>query len=320
MLDAIYYLCYTKSYFSAYQQHSVKSGTDGFRLEGLLCNNEHNEENIICKWKSSKKEISSNGVDYEKINDHIGKYAAVMIAPDDIELINDGSEVRRKWIDSILCQTDKEYFEKLMHYQRILLQRNAWLKMHTTSLPSDLSELNYYDQQLILSGNLIFERRKEFIKIFLPFLIDFYHHLASGKENIDISYKSSLNNTLFERSLKEGLQHDLRYQRTLTGIHKDDFEFTLNGLSIKQFGSQGQKKSFLFALKLAQYLYIQKILGFQPILLLDDIFEKLDQERIKALLAIICGSDFGQVVLTDTHAERVKEAFGENVVMQFIAL
>ena len=319
LLDAVYYLCYTKSYFSAYQQNSVKNGTDGFRLEGIF-DLSNKEETIICKWRQGKKEIFSNGSEYEKVTDHIGKYAAVMIAPDDMELVNDGSELRRKWVDGILSQTDKEYLERLMHYQRILQQRNAWLKLHSDNMPANNTELEYYNEQLSVDGSHIYERRSIFIARFLPLLQNYYEQLSGGKEVISVAYESDLLKKPINKWLEEGLQNDLRYQRTLRGIHKDDWNFILNDISLKQFGSQGQKKSFLFAMKLAQYAYLNIELGHLPILLLDDIFEKLDQNRMEALLSIIRGVGFGQVILTDTHAERVKDAFGGSEEIQFINL
>jgi DNA replication and repair protein RecF len=320
LLDAIYYLCYTKGYFSAYQQHSVKSGTDGFRVEGVFNKDEERMEVISCKWKAGKKEVVSDGAEYQKLTDHIGKYAAVMIAPDDMELINGGSELRRKWIDSILSQVDVRYLESLMHYQRVLLQRNAWLKLHTLNPPSNNAELDYYDAQLSEHGQYIHRGRADFIGKFTPLLNDFYHQLSGGKEAIGIEYETDLGKKELNEWLREGLQHDLRMQRTLKGIHKDDLDFTFNELDLKQFGSQGQKKSYLFALKLAQYAYLSAEQGHLPILLLDDIFEKLDQHRMEALLRIIRGPGFGQVVLTDTHAGRIEEAFGPDADIAFIDL
>jgi len=320
LLDAVYYLCYTKSYFSAWQQNSVQHGTDGFRVEGVFSRPGGETEIISCKWKSGKKEVAANGAEYEKLTDHIGRYAAVMIAPDDMELINDGSEIRRKWIDSILSQTDRPYLEALMQYQRILMQRNAWLKMHHLNPPPDNSELEYYDSQMALHGDYIHRQRSAFLDVFLPLLGSFYQQLTGGKEVVAISYESDMFRQPLIRWLHTGLQHDLRLQRTLRGIHKDDLLFSFNDTSLKQFGSQGQKKSYLFALKLAQYAYLAMELGHLPILLLDDVFEKLDQDRMEALLRIIRGAGFGQVVLTDTHAERVASAFGPGAPIGFIRL
>ncbi len=319
LLDAVYYLCYTKSYFSAYQQNSVQNGLDGFRVTGRF-NRNGKEEVISCKWKAGKKEIYANDVEYEKITDHIGIYSAVMIAPDDTELINGSSELRRKWVDSILGQVDKTYLERLIHYQKLLLQRNAWLKMQAFKPSSDYTELDYYNAEMDTDADYIHLQRKIFLEHFLPLLDNFYHRLCGGKEPVKVTYTSDLAQKPLKEWLAQNLQHDLRYQRTLRGIHKDDWDFTVNALQLKQFGSQGQKKSFLFAMKLAQYAYLSKLQGHLPILLLDDIFEKLDQGRMEALLHIINGDDFGQVILTDTHPERIRQAFGDGAEVGYIYL
>lgn len=313
LLDAIYYLCYTKSYFSSFQQNTAQSGTDGFRVQGFFENSEE-QETISCKWQAGKKEIQADGVDYEKVTDHIGKYAAVMIAPDDLELINGPGEQRRKWVDSILFQTDKEYMESLVQYQRVLQQRNAWLKQEAQKPTNDFTTLEFYDSKLAQSGDYIFKQRKTFLQKLLPMLSDFYHRLSQGKEELGAIYKSHLHTAPMTELLRKSQPNDLHMQRTLKGIHRDDWELTLDGMALKQFASQGQKKSFLFALKLAQYAYLEKEQGSQPMLLLDDIFEKLDNNRIRSLLNIIKANDFGQVFLTDTDKARVAEAFGEGDV------
>ena len=319
LLDAVYYLCYTKSYFTSQQQHTAQTGTDGFRVEGEFAHT-GKKELITCKWKGGKKEIAADGAEYERPADHIGKYAAVMIAPDDMELINEGSELRRKWIDGILGQTDRQYLDYLLQYGRVLLQRNGWLKMEALQPTSNSHALDYYNHQLAQCGEYIYVRRKEFLNQFMPLLSGYYSQLSSGKEQVNIYHSSDLHEYPLDYWLKVNLQQDLRMQRTLRGTHKDDLQFTLSGMPLKQYGSQGQKKSFLFALKLAQYAYLSKHMGHLPILLLDDIFEKLDQSRMEALLRIIQGNDFGQVILTDTHADRVQKAFGEEVTIGFIRL
>lgn len=310
LLDAIYYLCYTKSYFSAYQQNTAQNGTDGFRVSGEFEQDER-VEGISCKWQQGKKEVAANGVEYEKITDHIGKYAAVMIAPDDLELLNGSSEQRRKWVDSILCQTDRDYMESLMQYQRVLQQRNAWLKQEAIKPKNDYTTLDFYNEKLATDGTYIYQCRQQFLQVLLPSLNEYYHRLSQGREELGVQYNSHLHNAPMDKLLKESLPHDLQLQRTLKGIHRDDWDFALDGLALKQYASQGQKKSFLFALKLAQYTYLEQQQGSQPMLLLDDIFEKLDNGRIRALLAIISSpSGAGQVFLTDTDKARVAEAFG----------
>jgi DNA replication and repair protein RecF len=320
LLDAVYYLCYTKSYFSAWQQHSVQHGLDGFRIAGTFGKSANREELISCKWKGGKKEIAADGAEYEKPTDHIGKYAAVIIAPDDMELINDGSDLRRRWMDSILSQTDRPYLEAVLQYQRVLLQRNAWLKLYSVNPPFSSPDLEYYNSQLALHGSYIFSLRAQFITVFIPLLQHFYQLLSGGRETIDIQYSSDLAQKPMQQWLPDAFQQDLRLQRTTRGVHKDDLLFTFNSTELKQFGSQGQKKSYLFALKLAQYSYLSTAQGHLPVLLLDDIFEKLDQQRMEALLRIIRGPEFGQVILTDTHASRVQEAFGDGADIGFIEL
>lgn len=319
LLDAVYYLCYTKSYFSAQQSHSVKTGTDGFRLEGIF-KNEEKEEQIVCTWRDGKKEVSAAGVAYEKVANHIGRFAAVMIAPDDMAIINEGSEGRRRWLDSILGQTDRQYLENLLRYQKVLLQRNAWLKLQATKPASNRDELEFYNAQLAETGQYIFQQRQHFLHSFLKGLNDFYHQLSGGNEAISIEYESDLLKNVLLKSLQQSFEQDMRLQRTTKGIHKDDLVLSIQGMPLKQYGSQGQKKSFLFALKLAQYQFLRAQLKQLPILLLDDVFEKLDQQRMEALLQIIQAKDFGQVLLTDTHYERVRAAFGKDVALGEIEL
>jgi DNA replication and repair protein RecF len=320
LLDAVYYLCYTKSYFSAQQQHTVQAGTDGFRVDGTFISKSGNTEIITCIWRNGRKEVLVNDVPYERVSDHIGRYAAVMIAPDDMLLINDSSEVRRRWIDSILGQTDRQYLERLLVYQRVLLQRNAWLRLQAAAPSTTRTELEYYDRQLTETGAYLWSQRNAFFGQFQPLLEDFYHRLSGGNETVAISYDSELNRTEPGTLLIQSFEQDLRQQRTTKGIHRDELAFTIGNMPLRQYGSQGQKKSFLFALKLAQYTYISMQLDKLPILLLDDVFEKLDQQRMEALLDIIRGPAFGQVLLTDTHAARVHAAFGARVKIGEIAL
>lgn len=319
LLDAVYYLCYTKSYFTSQQQLCIQSGKDGFRIEGFF-EESRQQEKIVCKWRSGLKEISINDAPVEKVTDYIGRHAAVMIAPDDMELINDGSEQRRKWMDSILGQTNKAYLSSLLQYQRILQQRKAWLKLQATYASADSLQLDFYDAQLVAHGTYIHQQRAAFITSFIPFLERFYRQLSAGSETIRLVYESHLHEGNYAAQLSGSLSHDLRTQRTGKGIHKDELLFLQENFPAKQYASQGQKKSFLFALKLAQHAWLSTQLGYVPILLLDDVFEKLDQDRMEALLRIISGPGFGQVLLTDTHEERVAAAFGPEMKVHFVRL
>lgn len=319
LLDAVYQLCYTKSYFSPGVQATLMHGTDGFRIEGCFVA-EGQKDTVICRYKNQKKEVFRNGVEYDRLSEHIGRYTAVMVAPDDIEMINEGSEFRRKFADAILGQCDRQYLEALMQYQRVLLQRNAWLKQQAQKPDNSFTQLHYYDEALSRAGQYIYQARHTFLQSFIPLLQQYYEVLSGCKETAAIQYESDLQRQPLAEWLQNGLQYDLRYQRTLRGIHKDDLLFLLDGHPVRSFGSQGQKKSFLFSLKLAQYAYIRQQLGHSPILLLDDIFEKLDQQRMESLLQIISTDIFGQVLLTDTHENRVQEAFGKIQGISFIRL
>lgn len=319
LLDAIYYLCYTKSYFSAYQQHIATHGADGFRLDGLFFG-DMQDELITCKWKAGKKEIFADSVLYDKQKDHIGKYAAVMIAPDDIALINEGGEVRRRWMDSILGQSDMQYLESLLLYQNVLQQRNAWLKLYATKSGGTNAALDFYDQKLSETGTYIYNKRTEFITGFIGLVTEYYHLLAQGKEVINVSYQSQLAGQSLFSLLQSRVSHDIRLMRTTSGVHRDELEFTLDNKSFRQYGSQGQKKTFLFALKLAQYFFLKNIKETAPILLLDDVFEKLDEKRLEALLVLINNGFFGQVLITDTHHHRAQKLIGTNNSLQSISL
>ncbi len=317
ILDAVYYLCYTKSYFTAQQQSLARWESNGFRIVGHF-EKDGMEQTVSARWESGKKELLVSGVPVMRAADFIGQYAAVMIAPDDGELILGGSEVRRKWMDSILAQTDRHYLESLLHYNRILQQRNAWLKAQVFGATPDRIELESYDLRLHEHGTVIYQKRAVFLDAFLPLLNELYHRLSSGAEDVQVVYESEVQQKSLAEWLRERQHEDLRAQRTTRGIHRDDWAFLIHEKPVRVFASQGQRKTLLFALKLAQYQYLQNCFGFSPILLLDDIFEKLDQQRIEALLRIIGEPHFGQVLLTDTHPERVREAFGENAGVQFI--
>lgn len=319
LLDAVYFLCYTKSYFTGYQQQLVQFGTEGFRVEGVF-ENDGMDEKVNCKWKNGKKEIHQNDILCEQLRDYIGKHTAVMIAPDDIELINEGSEVRRKWVDGILAQSDKSYFDSLMKYQQALLQRNAWLKANAVKAFQSFAQLEFYDKILIAAGDYIFRARVAFLNTFLPLFETYYATLSDHAESIAIDYQSQLQQSSMEILLRDSLANDLLLQRTLKGVHKDDFIFNINQNQLKQFGSQGQKKSYLFALKLAQYQYLKKKTGNTPIILLDDVFEKLDSKRLNALWQIVLSNDFGQVLITDTEVNRLKQVAMLDASIKYVSI
>ena len=309
LLDAVYYGCFTKSYFSHQDQHVVQFGTDGFRidLDFML----HREPtNVACVYRgANRKEISLNSVIYEKRADHIGLLSAVMVAPDDIELINGPGEIRRKWLDTLLCQLDRTYLQKLMEYNRLLQQRNSLLKQMASSPSTSDELLTVYDAQLIPCGTFIFEKRKAVCTDLLMQIQDEYNTISENRERIELEYESALQEKSFSELLTDKRHTDRLLQRTSSGIHRDDLLLKLEGRSIRQAGSQGQKKSLLFAMKLAELELIKQHKTFYPILLLDDVFEKLDASRMNQLLTLVCEKQGLQIIISDTHPERLKAVF-----------
>ena len=321
LLDAIYYCCFTKSYFSGTDSLNIGFDKEGFRLEACFKNNDIGQKIICINRGPNKKEFSVNDVPYDKLSKHIGLLPAVIIAPDDIEIITGGSEGRRKYIDTILSQLDATYLQKLMIYNKVLQQRNSLLKRFAEQGKTDEPLLQILDEQLIEPGNYVFEKRKIFTEELKILVQDFYHQLAANSEEVKFTYDSKLFDEPLLNLLLKNREKDRIMQRTNAGIHKDDLGFYLNGQVFKNIASQGQRKSLLFSLKLAEYQLIKKYKGFAPLLLLDDVFEKLDDKRMKHLLHWVCNKNEGQVFITDTHKERLLEAFEQlNVQGQVIEL
>ncbi|MDQ6757353.1 MAG: DNA replication and repair protein RecF [Bacteroidota bacterium] len=314
LLDAIYYLCFTKSYFSKSDLLNVEFNADGFRIDGILTqtiakNNYKEDFNVVSIFRGTgKKEILVNDIAYEKFSSHIGKFPCVMIAPDDIEIITGGSEQRRKFIDTVLSQMDANYLQQLIIYNKVLLQRNSLLKSFAEQKKRNMQLLQVLDSQLIQPGNEIYKKRKSFLEQLIPLAKKFYLQIADNNELIDLFYESQLNENTFDEVLKTSLDKDLIMQRSYAGIHKDDLGSQLNGKSFKNVASQGQKKSLLFALKLAEFEMLKENKSFAPLLLLDDVFEKLDDLRMQNLLQWVCVNNESQVFITDTHLERLKNS------------
>lgn len=313
LLDAIHYLCFTKSYFTR-DGNNILKGYDGFRLEGEFEIWGKPEKAICILRETGKKEFSINGQHYEKFSRHIGHYPCVIIAPDDIQIITGGSEERRRFIDALLSQLDAEYLQQLIIYNKVLQQRNSLLKGFAEAGSKDLSLLSVLDDQLCEAGEKIFGKRKEFLVAFLPLVKQLYNEISKQfvpkdfpGENINLFYDSELLQVSLPELLKITQTRDLVALRTTAGIHRDDLEFNLNEQAFKVIASQGQKKSLLFALKLAEIEILKKEKGFGPLLLLDDVFEKLDEERIANLFQRVCIENDGQVFITDTNKERLKQ-------------
>lgn len=309
LLDAIHYLCLCKGYFNPIDSHQIKSNEDLFLVQGDFDRKDKNEK-ITCGLKrNQKKQFKRNKKEYDKLADHIGLFPLVMISPYDVNIIMDGSEERRRFIDNVISQTDANYLDELIAYNKHLLNRNALLKQVALTRKLDVSLLEILDAQLIVSGNKIFEKRKQFMEEFIPLFNTYYSFITEDAEMVALTYHSQLKDQNFEELLTKTIERDRIVERTTTGIHKDDLLFTLADMPLKRFGSQGQQKSFLISLKLAQYAYLQKFKGFKPILLLDDIFDKLDDLRVHKLMEMVSHHDFGQIFITDTGKERVLSIF-----------
>ncbi len=309
LLDAVYYLCFTKSYFAKNDLLNVQFDKDGFRLESMFTK-EDKKQKIICINRGvGKKEISLNDVPYDKFSEHIGKFPCVIIAPDDIELITGNGEVRRRFIDTVLSQVDANYLQQLIEYNKVLQQRNSLLKRFAEQQKTDWPLLEVLDEQLMKPGRFIYARRKEFTAQLIPLVQKFYEQIAGNDEIVSLQYESQLNEGTFESLLNQYREKDFLLQRTNGGIHKDDIGIQLNGQVFKNIASQGQRKSLLFALKLAEFEILKTNKGFAPLLLLDDVFEKLDDIRMNNLLHWVCNENNGQVFITDTHKQRLEETF-----------
>lgn len=307
VLDAIYYLSFAKSYFNSVAVQNIRHGEDFFMIEGSYVLGDRDEVILCSLKKGQKKIIKRNGKLYDKFSEHIGKFPLVIISPADRDLIVEGSETRRKFIDSVISQQNPFYLKTLISYNKILVQRNALLKYFAANRTFDAVNLEVYNEQLIQTGNSIHKERKDFLKIFIPIFNERYKTISQGKEEVNLVYKSQLLNHDFPGLLQDSLGKDKVLQYTSSGVHKDDLIFEIKDYPIKKFGSQGQQKSYLIALKLAQFDFIKKQSKVVPILLLDDIFDKLDHKRVSQLISLVNKDEFGQLFITDTHAERTEE-------------
>jgi len=309
ILDAIYHLSFSKSYFNPVATQNIKHGEDFFVIDGEF-EKDDRAEKILCSLKKGmKKVVKRNGKAYEKFSDHIGFLPLVIISPADSNLITEGSDTRRKFIDGVISQSDKTYLQTLIKYSKILSQRNSLLKYFAANHTFDATTLSVYNEQLEQFGTEIFNKRTTFLNIFIPIFKEQYAAISGQKEDVNITYDSKLLETELLTLLKNSLEKDRALQYTSVGIHKDDLSFEIAGYPIKKFGSQGQQKSFLIALKLAQFNFIKEQAKTTPILLLDDIFDKLDENRVAHIVTLVDNENFGQIFISDTHAERT-----ENVV------
>ncbi|MRX63859.1 DNA replication/repair protein RecF [Maribacter luteus] len=305
-LDAIYHLTFGKGYFNPVATQNIKHGEEFFVIEGEFEKSDR-EEKIVCSLKKGmKKIIKRNGKAYDRLSDHIGLLPLVIISPADRDLIIEGSDTRRKFIDGVISQSDKEYLQTLIKYNKVLLQRNSLLKYFVANRTFDQATLQVYDEQLNTYGTKIFNKRQKFIEAFIPIFKEQYNAISGGNEEVMLNYDSKLQQKDLLTLLSESLEKDRILQYTSVGIHKDDLSFEITGHPIKKFGSQGQQKSFLIALKFAQFHFIKEQAKTTPILLLDDIFDKLDENRVAHIVGLVDNENFGQIFISDTHAERTE--------------
>lgn len=310
MLDAIYYLSFCKSYYNPADNQNIRKESPFFVIQGNYTVAEENIE-IYCGFKrNEKKQFKLNKKEYPRLSDHIGLLPLVMIAPEDAELIHGGSEIRRKFIDGVISQYNKSYLEQLLKYNRILLQRNAMLKSFYEKSFFDIAALEIYDEQLSLAGNYIYHERALFFDKFNAIFNATHIELTKGQEQVSMVLQSGLNEHKMEDLLVKSLEKDKASLYTNAGIHKDDLVFEIDGATVKKFASQGQQKTFLVALKLAQYAFIASVKNKKPVLLLDDVYDKLDEARLHGIMQHISNDNFGQIFITDTHRHRMAEAIG----------
>ena len=306
ILDALHYISMGKSFLGNSDFQNIKEDENFFSIESEIEGEEKNDIIKILLQKEAKKIIKKNEKTYERMADHIGFLPSVMISPYDANLISDGGESRRKFLDAMISQTDSEYLFNLIQYQKTLQQRNALLKYFQKNRTFDLDSLEIYNEPITKFGTQIFKKRQLFVEAILPTIQHFYTIISKGNEKVTVIYESDLNEDNFENLLTKNLEKDRQLTYTSKGIHKDDLRFEMNGNLIKKFGSQGQQKSFLIALKLAQIKRIKEITNKNPILLLDDIFDKLDDNRVSQLIELVNQQNFGQIFITDTHRERTE--------------
>jgi DNA replication and repair protein RecF len=309
VLDAIHYLSLCKSYFNPIDSQNVRYEEDFFVVQGKV-QAEDELDNVYCGVKKGQKKVfKRNDKEYDRLADHIGKYPAVIVTPNDVEIIKGGSEIRRKFMDSIISQYSHAYLDDLIRYNKALIQRNNLLKHFFVERTFNEESLSVWDAQLIDLGQRIYEHRQDFATKLAPLFQDFYAKISGNREEVVLRYHSDLHDNDFAELLKGSRDKDRRFQRTTVGIHKDDLEFLIGGHPLKRFGSQGQQKSFLIALKLAQFDFIKQSTGEVPFLLLDDIFDKIDDHRVANLMELVSEHRFGQIFITDTHQGRVPELF-----------
>lgn len=304
LLDAIYYLSFSKSHNNPIDSQNIRHDADFAVIQGWYNLGDKEEEFFCSLRRKQKKQFKRNKKEYERLSDHIGLLPLVMVSPSDIELINGGSDERRKFIDQFLSQFDKEYLHALIRYNKALQQRNALLKIDGHI---DETLLDLWDEQLAEEGIVIYRKRTDFIKDFIPIFQKFYDFICLSNERVELKYESHFESADFLQLLKQRRERDKILGYTSVGIHKDDLDMQMDHYSIKRVGSQGQNKTYVVALKLAQFDFLRKATVTTPILLLDDIFDKLDSSRVEQIIKLVLDKEFGQIFITDTNREHLDD-------------
>lgn len=312
LLDAVHLLCLCKSHTGLPDRNLLRRGESFYRVEGDFVV-PAGRDRVAAKFAlGQRKVMERNGTAYPRLADYVGLYPAVMIAPDDVTLVQEGSEERRRFMDTTLSQTSPEYLQNLLLYNGIVQQRNALLKLFADGKPFDGALLEILNRQMLAPAAVLYAQRAAFVQEFRPLFRALYAEIAgAAAESVDVQYASDREQDSLDNLLARALDKDRALQRTTAGPHRDDLLFTLDEQPIKRFASQGQLKSFLLALRLAQYEWLRREKGTAPLLLLDDIFDKLDARRVRQLIGLILGRDYGQIFLTDTHRERIEAIVGE---------
>ena len=312
LLDAIHYLSFCKSYFNPVDTQNIRHEENFFSIHGTYLKNGDTPDVISCIQKTDHRKLFKiNQKEYERLSDHIGLFPLVMVSPYDRDLINEGSDVRRRYLDGVISQFDKPYLDNLINYNKALAQRNALLKQFSDTRAFNPALLEIWDKKLTEYGHLIHEKRDAFLKEFIPIFQHYFDFISEGKEKVSIQYTSQLFDRSLDQLLAVSIEKDRAARYTTHGIHKDDLELLISGYPLKKFGSQGQQKSFVVTVKLAQFDYTRNIKGFKPVLLFDDIFDKLDDNRVHQIIRLVSENSFGQVFITDTKRDRIERLFVE---------
>jgi DNA replication and repair protein RecF len=310
VLDAVYYLSFCKSYFNVIDSQNIKHDQDFFAIHGNYNRNGTKKDIVSCIQKrNARKLFKKNKKEYERLADHIGLFPLVMISPYDRDLINEGSDARRKYIDGVIAQFDRFYLDDLLNYNKALAQRNALLKKMAESGNFDLQSIEIWNAPIVKYGQNIYVKRQQFLTDFIPIFQQYFEFISGGKEKVSIVYQSQLHEESLIDLLESRLDRDRMLKHTSVGVHKDDLDFRIESHPVKKFGSQGQQKSFVIAIKLAQFDFTKNVMGFKPILLFDDIFDKLDDNRVGQIINLVSDNSFGQVFITDTQRIRIEKLF-----------